>query len=88
MKLVTDFESWKIQINNQFPTAKEAWDAQEKTINDLRSKLIIAGQTLKRARATINDLKSFTEENLKIMHDIELEKEKLERELYGRQTER
>lgn len=71
VRLVNDFETWKIKENNPLPSAKEAWDAQEVTIQDLQSKLIIASNTLKRSRAIINELKQFVEGNFVEMQKLE-----------------
>ena len=84
VSLVNDFETWKLSLDH-LPTVKEAWDEQQVTINDLQSKLIIAGNTLKRARQTINDLKAFTEENLRIMDQLERENIKLKEGISGRE---
>jgi hypothetical protein len=80
VSLVNDFEAWKLKLDH-LPTAKEAWDEQQVTINDLHSKVVIAGDTLKRSRAVINELKAFTEENLKIMHTLEQENNELKERL-------
>lgn len=82
VSLVNDFEAWKLKSGNEFPSAKQAWDEQQVLINDLHSKLVIAGDTLKRARHTINELKAFTEENLLIMDKLERERDEL-KEMLG-----
>lgn len=85
-KFINDFEEWKLSINNQFPTAKEAWDEQEKLVKDLEAKLILASDVIKRERKVLADLKEYTEKNLVIMNDLELENWELKGKLDGQET--
>ena len=81
VSLVNDFQQWKLNTKNDYPTAKQAWNAQQVTINELQGKLILASETLKRGRATIGELKNFIEENLKVIFTLEEENEKLKERL-------
>ena len=81
VSLVNDFNAWKLRINNEFPSAKDAWDEQQKLINDLHAKLVIAGDTLKRSRKVINDLKSFNEETMLLLYKVEQENNELKERL-------
>tara|TARA_R100000789_G_scaffold63852_1_gene60480 strand:+ start:193 stop:450 length:258 start_codon:yes stop_codon:yes gene_type:complete len=81
--LLSNFESWKIEIDNPFPSAKQSWDRQEETIRDLESKIVLLVDTMKREKKILEDLKNFTEDNLKIISDLEIVNLKLKDQVNG-----
>lgn len=74
-----NFEEWKIKTNNMLPSAKEAWDYQEKFIRDLESKVVIASELIKRERKVLEELKAFVEENIKLIDKLERENAELKK---------
>lgn len=76
-QFISDFEQWKLEINNPFPSSKEAWDYQAQVIQMLETKVKAAATIIKRERALLVDLKEFVEEQIVIINELETENERL-----------
>lgn len=80
-QFLTDFQKWKIETNNDFPSAKEAWDYQASRIAFQERLIDQATDTISNMKNIISDLKDFTEDNIKLISDLEMENLKLKGEL-------
>ena len=72
-QFINDFEQWKLEINNSFPSAKDAWEAQAKAVSFYKIKMLAAAEHLKKMKEDLTDLHEFTQEQLAINNKLETE---------------
>ena len=82
-KFITDFEAWKIDIDNPFVTAKEAWDYKHKEVEEYKVRVLGAASLIKKLKKELEDLHDFTQEQLAINNKLETELFQLKQEANG-----
>ena len=72
-QFISDYNKWKLDLGDIIPTARMAWDYQERVIKELERKVIVAADMMKKSAVQIEKLQDFIEDDIKHIHKLEEE---------------